>query len=270
MHKTIRSVDVYYKKYGEGIPIIMIHGFGPDSQLMIGCMEPVFDKKSSFSRIYVDLPGMGKTENYDSIQNADHVLTLLIEFIEAVIPGEQFVLAGESYGGYLARGIAAKMPDRVLGVLLICPVIYPEKERRTLPEQKVMYQDDTFVRSLSKEDRAYFSKSGVILTARNWNRFLAEVMAGMINADGEFLDRLSANYAFSFDPDEKAQFDVPGLFLFGRQDNHVGYADGITLLEKYPHASIAILDFAGHNLQIEQPKIFTTMVRDFLFRVNPE
>ncbi|EOW3721149.1 alpha/beta fold hydrolase [Listeria monocytogenes] len=270
MHKTIRSVDVYYEKYGEGIPIIMIHGFGPDSQLMIGCMEPVFDKESPFSRIYVDLPGMGKTENYDSIQNADHVLTLLLEFIEAVIPGEQFVLAGESYGGYLARGIAAKMPDRVLGVLLICPVIYPEKERRTLSEQKVMYQDDTFVRSLSKEDRAYFSKSGVILTARNWNRFLAEVMAGMINADGEFLDRLSANYALSFDPDGKAQFDVPALFLFGRQDDHVGYADGITLLEKYPHASIAILDFAGHNLQIEQPKIFTTMVRDFLFRVNPE
>ncbi|EAF5217727.1 alpha/beta hydrolase [Listeria monocytogenes] len=270
MHKTIRSVDVYYEKYGEGTPIIMIHGFGPDSQLMIGCMEPVFDKESSFSRIYVDLPGMGKTENYDSIQNADHVLTLLLEFIEAVIPGEQFVLAGESYGGYLVRGIAAKMPDRVLGVLLICPVIYPEKERRTLPEQKVMYQDDTFVRSLSKEDRAYFSKSGVILTARNWNRFLAEVMAGIINADGEFLDRLSANYALSFDPDEKAQFDVPGLFLFGRQDDHVGYADGITLLEKYPHASIAILDFAGHNLQIEQPKIFTTMVRDLLFRVNPE
>lgn len=84
MHKTIRSVDVYYEKYGEGIPIIMIHGFAPDSQLMIGCMEPVFDKESSFSRIYLDLPGMGKTENYDSIQNADHVLTLLLEFIEAV------------------------------------------------------------------------------------------------------------------------------------------------------------------------------------------
>ncbi|WP_049891960.1 alpha/beta fold hydrolase, partial [Listeria seeligeri] len=189
MHKTIRSVDVYYEKYGEGIPIIMIHGFAPDSQLMIGCMEPVFDKESPFSRIYLDLPGMGKTENYDSIQNADHVLTLLLEFIEAVIPGEPFILAGESYGGYLARGIAAKCPDRVLGVLLICPVIYPEKEKRTLPEQKVMYQDEAFVNSLSKEDKAYFSKSGVILTSRNWNRFLAEVMSGMINADGEFLDR---------------------------------------------------------------------------------
>lgn len=46
MHKTIRSVDVYYEKYGEGIPIIMIHGFAPDSQLMIGCMEPVFDKEA--------------------------------------------------------------------------------------------------------------------------------------------------------------------------------------------------------------------------------
>lgn len=231
MHKTIRSVDVYYEKYGEGIPIIMIHGFAPDSQLMIGCMEPVFDKESPFSRIYLDLPGMGKTENYDSIQNADHVLALLLEFIEAVIPGEAFILAGESYGGYLARGIAAKCPDRVLGVLLICPVIYPEKEKRTLPEQKVMYQDEAFVHSLSKEDKAYFSKSGVILTSRNWNRFLAEVMSGMINADGEFLDKLGANYALSFDPDENASFDVPGLFLFGRQDDHVGYQMGYACLK---------------------------------------
>ncbi|PZF87393.1 alpha/beta hydrolase [Listeria ivanovii] len=270
MHKTIRSVDVYYEQYGEGIPIIMIHGFSPDSQLMIGCMEPVFDKKSPFSRIYLDLPGMGKTENYDSIQNADHVLTLLIEFIEAVIPDEKFILAGESYGGYLARAIAAKCPDRVLGMLLICPVIYPEKEKRTLPKQEVMYQDEAFVRSLSKEDKAYFSKSGVILTSRNWNRFLAEVMSGIIHADGEFLDRLAQNYALSFDPDENASFDVPGLFLFGRQDDHVGYTDGLCLLEKYPHASFAILDFAGHNLQIEQAKIFTTMVQDFLFRVKPE
>lgn len=270
MHKTIRSVDVYYEKYGEGIPIIMIHGFSPDSQLMIGCMEPVFDEKSPFSRIYLDLPGMGKNENYDSIQNADEVLSLLLEFIEAVIPGESFLLAGESYGGYLSRGIAAKMPDRILGVLLICPVIYPEKEKRTIPEQKVMYQDTPFVQSLSKEDQAYFSKSGVILTARNWNRFLAEVMAGMINADGEFLDQLAANYSLSFDPDANISLDVPALFFFGRQDDHVGYADGLSLLEKYPHASFAILDFAGHNLQIEQPEIFTTMVREFLFRVKPE
>ncbi|MBC1472892.1 alpha/beta fold hydrolase [Listeria seeligeri] len=270
MHKKIRSVEIYYEKHGEGIPIIMIHGFSPDSQLMIGCMEPIFDKQSPFSRIYLDLPGMGKTENYDSIRNADHVLTLLIEFIEAIIPGEQFILVGESYGGYLARGITAKMPERVLGVLLICPVIYPEKEKRTLPRQEVMYQDEVFMSSLSKEDRAYFSKSGVILTSKNWNRFLAEVMSGMINADGEFLDRLAANYSLSFDPDENAFFDMPGLFLFGRQDDHVGYEDGLKLLGKYPHASFAILDFAGHNLQIEQPKMFATMVEDFLFRVKPE
>lgn len=136
MHKTIRSVDVYYEKYGEGIPIIMIHGFAPDSQMMIGCMEPVFDKESSFSRIYLDLPGMGKTENYDSIQNADHVLTLLLEFIEAVIPGEQFVLAGESYGGYLTRGIAAKMPDRVLESCLFVQSFILKKKEERYPNKK--------------------------------------------------------------------------------------------------------------------------------------
>lgn len=60
-----------------------------------------------------------------------------------------------------------------------------------------------FVWLLLKEDWVYFLKSGVILIVRNWNCFLVEVMVGMINVDGEFLDWLFVNYVLSFDLDEK-------------------------------------------------------------------
>lgn len=34
---NFRDVELYYEIYGEGIPIIMIHGCRPDHRLMKGC-----------------------------------------------------------------------------------------------------------------------------------------------------------------------------------------------------------------------------------------
>lgn len=39
----------------------MLHGYSPDHRLMAGCMEPIFNKKSNYKRVYIDLPGMGKS-----------------------------------------------------------------------------------------------------------------------------------------------------------------------------------------------------------------
>ena len=39
--------------------------------------------------------------------------------------------------------------------------------------------------------------------------------------------------------------------LTGRQDISVGYQNIIEIIEEYPRATLAVLDMAGHNLQIE-------------------
>jgi pimeloyl-ACP methyl ester carboxylesterase len=39
------------------------------------------------------------------------------------------------------------------------------------------------------------------------------------------------------------------------------------LLPHYPHASFAVLDTAGHNLQIEQPVLFNALMGEWLDRV---
>ena len=62
------NMRVYYETYGEGVPILMIHGFCPDHRLMQGCMEPIFVGRPGWKRIYFDLPGMGRTrESHGSI-----------------------------------------------------------------------------------------------------------------------------------------------------------------------------------------------------------
>jgi pimeloyl-ACP methyl ester carboxylesterase len=37
----VGQMNIYYEDIGEGIPVLMIHGFTPDHRLMKGCMEPV-------------------------------------------------------------------------------------------------------------------------------------------------------------------------------------------------------------------------------------
>ncbi|WP_369703956.1 alpha/beta fold hydrolase [Clostridium moutaii] len=69
-----------------------------------------------YKRIYIDLPGMGKTKAEDWIINSDVMLDIVIDFIEKIISNESFLLAGESYGGYLSRGIVYKIANRVNGL----------------------------------------------------------------------------------------------------------------------------------------------------------
>src|SRR3546814_3450312 len=60
---------------------------------------------SPWRRIYLDLPGRGRTRGEPWITTNDQVLDIVLEVIETVIPGERFVIAGHSAGGYLARAV---------------------------------------------------------------------------------------------------------------------------------------------------------------------
>ncbi len=76
-------------------------------------------------------------------------------------------------------------------------------------------------------------------------------------------------YAFSFDVDKLIKrFDKPTLFLLGRQDTSVGYRDAWNIFEQYSRATFAILDEAGHILEIEKETLFNCLVNDWLDRIQ--
>jgi len=109
MRYTVRDVHIYYEIHGSGTPIVMIHGWGVDHRLMKGCMEPLFQSAhENWQRIYFDLPGMGQTKGRPWITGSDQMLDIILEFIDGIIPAQDFLLIGQSYGGYLARILAEK------------------------------------------------------------------------------------------------------------------------------------------------------------------
>ncbi|MFW9946078.1 MAG: alpha/beta fold hydrolase [Candidatus Odinarchaeota archaeon] len=265
----LENIEIYYETHGEGIPILMIHGFMPDHHILKGCMEPIFQNRSGFKRIYFDLPGMGKTKGKEWIDSSDEILGVIIEFIQNLIPSEKFLIIGQSYGGYLTRGLLHKYPDEILGICLICPLIKPNPKDRILPEFTPIIKNPTFIKQLDPQDREEFEESAIIQNEYVWERFQDEVLLGLKIADIKFLERIYLHkYELSFDVDKlPKKFVRPTLFLLGRQDNSVGYRNALKIIESFPRASYIVLDKAGHLLQIEQQKIFNISVNEWLDRV---
>jgi pimeloyl-ACP methyl ester carboxylesterase len=198
------------------------------------------------------------------------MLDVVQDFIAAVIPRQRFVLAGSSYGAYLARGVVYRQPALVDGVLMICPVVTTTRAERDLPSHVTLVTDVDFMDSLPPAVRENFGSFAVVETRRTWERTRDEVIPGFELADTDFVSRLqSQGYAFSFDVDGPAvHFEKPTLILVGRQDAIVGYRDAWTIIESYPRATFAVLDRAGHNLPIEQERLFAALVEEWLDRVE--
>jgi pimeloyl-ACP methyl ester carboxylesterase len=97
MECIVRDIPVYYESYGSGFPIIFIHGYTVDHRLTKGCFEPLFVHRSGWHRIYFDLPGMGQTPVKEQIKSTDDMLDIVVDFIDAVIPGQPFVLFSEPF-----------------------------------------------------------------------------------------------------------------------------------------------------------------------------
>ena len=56
--------------------------------------------------------------------------------------------------------------------------------------------------------------------------------------------------------------------MAGRLDSTVGYAAARDLVGDYPHASLAVLDDAGHALPHEQPELLRALLAEWLVRVE--
>ncbi|TKJ16863.1 MAG: 2-hydroxy-6-oxo-6-phenylhexa-2,4-dienoate hydrolase [Promethearchaeota archaeon Loki_b32] len=271
MECVLENLKIYYEIYGEGKPVLMLHGFMPDHRLMKGCVEPIFEHRDNYKRIYFDLPGMGKTPGPKWLISTDQMLDVVLEFIDKVIPNEKFIIASESYGSYLARGIILKKSNFIEGVLFICPLIIPQPEERDLPQEfSVIMKDNELISSLNPLEVEELEESLVIQKREVWERYRDEIWSGLKIADQTFLYRIfPTNYSFSFEVDQLLElYNKPTLFLLGRQDTTVGYRDAWKIIENYPRATFAILDQAGHNLNIEKENLFNSLVNEWLDRVE--
>ena len=263
-----RDLHMFYRTEGEGTPILFLHGWPTDHQIMVGAFEPIFRERAGYERIYVDLPGMGETTGGSWLDGNDGVLEVLVEFVQEVIGKRPFLLAGLSYGGYLARGLLHRLSEQIEGMLLLVPVVGGNREERTLPPRRVIVSNPDGFGRFPEPFGAFFASLLVVQEEAIIERQF-EVLDGLTKADETTLARISTNSRFSFDVDALPEpFEKPVLILSGRHDSVTGYEDPFPLVHLYPRASYAVLDRAGHGLHMEQEPLFTLFVQEWLDRVE--
>jgi pimeloyl-ACP methyl ester carboxylesterase len=262
MHLVTHGAD-------DATPVLALHGWPVDHRLMSGCLEPLFARRPGYRRLYPDLPGMGRTPA-GAAASSDDLLAAVLALIGTVLGTTPFLLVGESFGGYLSRAVVRALPHQVLGLALICPVGQTlDRDSRIRPPHQVLRATPGLLDDLDEVIRADFAEMAVVQTPETLRRFNDEVVPALQIADNEAIARIERRWHLSEGPDSRAPFDRPTLILCGRQDSSVGYEDQFALLPRYPRATFAVLDVAGHNLQIEQPALFETLMNDWLDRCTP-
>lgn len=268
MEVTIKSIPMYYEEFGTGIPIIMLHGWPVDHRHMVADMEPFFENRTGWRRIYPDLPGMGKTPSAAWITHQDDMLDVVTTFLQQVAPNQRFVIAGTSDGGYLARGLVYKQGAMIDGVLLMVPTVETDHTKRNYPPHQILVEDPQFLTSLAP-DEAELSSLFVVQSYEALTTFRTVIQPAVAAADHAFLERLNEHFAFSFPVDHLATpFPAPTLILTGRQDSVCGYREALALLDTYSRGTFVVLDRAGHGLGVEQKGLFQSLTQEWLDRVE--
>lgn len=269
MEFKLEGITINYEMIGEGRPIIMLHGWTCDHRYMVRDMEPLFEQREGWKRIYPDLPGMGKTPGANWITTQDHMLDVILDFIDKIIPSQRFVLAGASYGGYLARGIIYRRSALIDGLLLTAPVVEPDRLKRKLPAHLILVEDPAILSEIDPNLVKDFQGFAVVQSKKFLDYIKTNIYPAVEIADHNFLERLWDHYAFSLNVDKLSEpFTKPTLIITGRQDSSCGYIDAWGILESYPRGTFVVLDRAGHGLEVEQESLFRALVSEWLDRVE--
>ena len=246
---------MYSERIGQGTLLVCLHGWGMNGRMEQADFESLFEQRPGWERLYIDLPGMGRSPAQTTIHNFDDLLAALLAFIDEQAAGQPYALSGTSAGAYLARGVAARRPQQVAGLMLRVPRVHPEWQPRDLPSPTPLRWPADAAALAEKE--------------RRW------VQPALQACDTAFLDGIRHDphrYSFRQVP-EQQPFTGPALIVTGRQDTVTGYRDAWTLLEHYPRASFAVLDRAGHEWPLPLPRhrnVFAALVGEWLERVEDE
>jgi pimeloyl-ACP methyl ester carboxylesterase len=260
---TVDGTDVHYVECGPtdaDHTVVVLHGFPIDHRLCVAAFEPSFRQRPGWRRIYPDFPGMGQTRAPEWITSTDDIFNVTQAAVNALAPGN-FALAGVSYGGYIAMGLAESTPDRVTGLALVVPMIVPVHAERDVAALRVLVRDEGL------RGPEMFEEMAVVVTPETLRRHDEEIEPAVADADQAVVERISGNYGGTF-PLVGSDYQRPALVVLGRQDNVLGFNDQWRTMGQWPRSTFAVLDRAGHGLTSEQPAILTTLIDDWLDRVT--
>lgn len=256
---SYRESTIFYRKEGNGIPVLLLHGFGEDNNIW----NKQIDYLSPHCTLIVpDLPGSGKSTisaNASAIEDyADCFAALIIQ--EKI---SSSIVLGHSMGGYITLALAEKYPHLIKAFGLIHSTAFAdtaEKKENRLRGIEIM--------------RQYGAASFLRITIPNLfgNAFKQKhplVIEEQIKNAANFSTQACIQYyqAMMTRPD-KCLFlksnEKPVLFVLGTEDIAAPMQDVEIQIKMSKKAHAYILDGVGHMGMLEQFDKVNIALLDFI------
>lgn len=274
MFIEINGNKLYVEDHGpkDGFPIIVHHGapgLGDHIEPKTAYALPLSDK---YRVIIFDARGSGRSEGNPPFTHEQWAAD--IDGLRSYFGFEQIVMAGGSYGGFMAMEYAIRYPERVKALLL----------RDTSADNA---HNEAAIRNALSSDRVNVDREklarimeGRCLSNEDMMECYTEIQP-LYNAkwdpakDTERLERIifryeTHNFAFSHNlpnydlKPHLPNIKVPTLIVVGRHDWITPVEASETIHRLIPHSRLEIFENSGHSPPLEEPEKFQRLTREFL------
>ncbi len=251
---------------GEGRPIFVLPSFSLDHHAMTEVFDPAFAGTSGWMRLYVDLPGTGESPTGEP--RSDAVLDALEHTIESTLGNQRFAVAGWSYGGYLAAGLARRRPRQLAGLMMVCTGFKIRPQDRNLTGVLSSVPEPGWLSETPPLLRDHFTHA-IGCQTLDVARRVSGVLALNSPTDDAYLAALRGDGFALSDEHVPSHFDRPTSFLSGRRDRVAGYVDLFESLDRFHHSDYLAAGNVGHYLPLEVPGLFKAAVLTWLNQCRP-
>ena len=252
-------------------PIVLLHGTSDSLHTWGGWTDVLAHERRV---IRVDMPGFGLT---GPAPGGDYRIERYVEFVAALLDAlgvRQCVLAGNSFGGWVAWETALAHPGRVQALVLVDSAGYP-LESQSVPIGFRVAR----VPGLNRLMRSILPRGVVDSSVRNTYGDPSRVTEELVDRYYELTLRegnraaLAQRFAagrWAEDPGRIRQLRLPTLVLWGERDRLIPLHYGGQFHRDIAGSELVVLPELGHVPQEEDPRATVAAVRRFLSRPAPD
>lgn len=196
-YAPVNGIKVYYEVYGNGKPLVLLHGAFMTIDMNWGELIPELSKTRKV--IAVELQGHGHTP-FSERKLSHAVLASDVTKIMDYLKIDKADVAGYSFGGEVAYQLAIQSPERLNNLVIISSTY---KSSGWLPEVNKAFEGmkpDLFANS-----PLHTAYNAVAPDKTKWTKFLEQMMA-------------SAGKPFDLGDDNISKIPVPVLIIAGDND----------------------------------------------------
>ncbi len=255
------TLRLAYKEYGEGDPLIILHGLLGAGSNWHTLARSVFCRY--YSVYTLDQRNHGRSPHADRIDYPSMAADLLRFLNDHDV--EKSHLIGHSMGGKTAMEFALEYPERVAKLVIvdIAPKRYPPHYADVL--DALLAVDLSVMTSRADIDHALADR----IPDPAVRRFLLKNLSFDSQA-GRYewelnLEAIQKHYERLNEPIANGRkFEGPTLVVRGADSDYVEDRDEEAIKELFPVAECVTIENAGHWVHADQPETFADRVRSFL------